>query len=365
MNVDQNFNLNHGMRDNTIKAFFALVRAGLWEKDVYLSSFGEIDYNLLLLLAEEQSVVGLVAAGIEHVKDIKVPKKMVLQLVGQILQIEQQNAAMNYFIGVLVDKMRGEGINTLLVKGQGIAQCYEKPLWRTSGDVDFFLSEDNFHKAKDYLLPLSSGNKPERLFSKELWMKIDSWYVELHGTLRTGLSTRVDKVIDIVQRSVFYEGKVRSWVNSKTQVFLPAADEDVFFVFTHFIKHFYKEGGVSLRQLCDWCRLLWTYQDSLNHELLKSRIRKAGLTNEWKGFATVVVDWLGMSAEAMPMYCIDKKWNRKADKIVSYILAGGKWHKIKDTIKVGGIFPMSTLRFLPGILWNINRLKIKERLLGI
>ena len=29
-------------KDNTIEAFFALVRAGLWEKDVCLSQFGEV-----------------------------------------------------------------------------------------------------------------------------------------------------------------------------------------------------------------------------------------------------------------------------------------------------------------------------------
>ena len=75
------------MRDNTVDAFFALVRAGLWEKDVNLSSFGEIDYNLLLQLAEEQSVVGLVAAGMEHVSDVKLPKEDVLQFVGQALQL--------------------------------------------------------------------------------------------------------------------------------------------------------------------------------------------------------------------------------------------------------------------------------------
>ena len=93
--------------------------------------------------------------------------------------------------------------------------------------------------------------------------------------LRTGLSTCLDREIDSVQREVFYGGGVRTWQNGKTQVFLPGVNEDVFFVFTQYIKHFYKDGGVSIRQLCDWCRLLWTYRDSLNHRVLESRIRKA------------------------------------------------------------------------------------------
>ena len=123
--------------DNNTQAFLALVRAGLWEKDVQLSSYGDIDFKEVYRLAEEQSVVGLVAAGIEHIVDIKIPKEDALQFVGQSLQLEQQNTAMNHFIGVIVDKMRAAGIYTLLVKGQGIAQCYERPLWRSCGDVDF------------------------------------------------------------------------------------------------------------------------------------------------------------------------------------------------------------------------------------
>lgn len=52
--------------------------------------------------------------------------------------IEQRNVAQNQFIGALIQKLNATGIKALLVKGQGIAQCYEKPLWRKSGDVDLF-----------------------------------------------------------------------------------------------------------------------------------------------------------------------------------------------------------------------------------
>lgn len=349
-------------KDNTIEAFFALVRAGLWETEVQLTSYGEVDYDDILRLAQEQAVVGLVAAGFEHVIDVKVPQQWALQFAGQTIQLEQRNKAMNQFIADLVSEMRNADIYTLLVKGQGIAECYERPQWRTSGDIDFFLSDSNYEKAKSFLKPLANDGKPERLYSKEIGFYVNSWLIELHGTLHTGLSTRVDKSIDAVQRDVFYAGNVRSWYNGNTQVFLPAADEDVFLVFTHFVKHFYKEGGVTLRQMCDWCRLLWTYKNSLNYRVLETWIRKAGLLSEWKAFSALVVEYLGMPVEAMPFYSEDKKWSKKAEKIVAFILKGGKWQRFKDTIKVGAIFPMNTIRFLPGIILSVNWLKIKERI---
>ena len=51
--------------------------------------------------------------------------------------------------------------------------------------------------------------------------------VELHGNLHAGISSRIDNGIDEAQRDVFYGGQVRSWLNDRTQVFLPGVDEDV------------------------------------------------------------------------------------------------------------------------------------------
>lgn len=350
------------MTDNNQQAFFELVRAGLWEKEARLSQYKDIDYSQVLRLAEMQTVVGLIAAGLERVADVKVPKEDVFHFVGQTLQLEQRNIALNSFIANLIERLRAADIYSILVKGQGIAQCYEKPLWRTSGDVDLLLSLDNFEKAKQFLLPLSSGSKPECNYSKELGYYIGPWSVEIHGTQRTGLSTRIDKEIDAVQWDVFCGGNVRSWQDGKTIVLLPSLDNDVFIVFTHFIKHFYKEGGVSIRQLCDWCRLLWEYRDNVDVLLLEKHLKRSRLMDEWRAFATVAVDYLGMPVDAMPLYSKDKKWYRKANKIIDFILMGGEWRKLQDTLLVGRIFPLSTLRFAPGILLNVNWLKVKERL---
>lgn len=350
------------MNTNNQKAFLALVRAGLWEKEVRLSAFDRIDYDEIMRLAEEQNVVGLVTAGLEHVNDVKVPQEVLLQFIGQTLQLEQQNKAMNGFIAKLIERMRGADIYTLLVKGQGIAQCYEKPLWRASGDVDLLLSDSNYQKAKDFLLPLSSGNKPDERYSKHMGMNIDQWYVEIHGTLRTGLSARIDREVDAVQRDVFYGGNVRSWNNHGVLVFMPAPNEDVFFVFTHFIKHFYKEG-MNIRQICDWCRLLFCYREKLDLQVLESRIRRAGLMSEWKAFAALAVEYLDMPVEAMPFYGVrSKKDEVRGKKLVDFILKGYTGSVVRDTWQIAKIFPWKAILYSPSIFLNVNWLKIKERL---
>lgn len=315
--------------DNNQQAFFAILRAGLWGKEVQLVPFGQIDFAQVLSLAQEQSVVGLIAAGLDHILDTKVTQKDALQFIGPSMQLEQQNSAMNYFIGVIVDKMREVGIYTLLVKGQGIAQCYEKPLWRSCGDVDLLLDSDNYKRAFDFLAPMAQSIDEENPAILHLGMTIDPWVVELHGSLRSGIGARIDRELDAITDATLKEGQVRVWKNGDTDVYLPSADNDVIFVFSHILQHFFK-GGIGLRQICDLCRLLWTYRSEIDVTLLNQRLTKMGLMSEWKAFAALSVDYLGMPVEALPLYNSDRKWSRKASRILAFVLETGNFGHNRD-----------------------------------
>lgn len=336
---------------------------------------------MLYELADEQSVVGLIAAGLEHVDDRKVTKPEALPFLKKVYSLENRNAAMNAFIESIVTEMRNAGIYSLLVKGQGIAQCYEKPNWRSSGDIDLFLDEDNYIKAKSLFFKELDITSPEGVYSKHLGMRIDSWNVELHGTLRTGLSRKIDKELDSIQDDTFIKEQDRSWRDGETDIFLPEQNNDAIFVFTHILKHFYK-GGIGLRQICDWCRLLWTFRNTIDRDLLERRLKVMGLVSEWKAFAAFAVDYLGMPVEAMPLYSSDSTWSRKAHRIGIFIMKVGNFGKNRDmsyfqkypylvrkTISFGrrfgdlcrhaSIFPLDSIRFFPSIVINGVRSVVK------
>lgn len=350
--------------------FYALLQAGLWEKDVQLLQYGRIDYKKVMLLAEEQSVVGLVTAGLEHVKDTKVPHDNLIPFIGRTLQIERRNKAMNEFIAKLMNLLNENGIKAVLVKGQGVAQCYERPLWRACGDVDMLLDDENYQKAKDLLIPLASSVDEENAYNKHIAMTINGWVLELHGTLRSGLWRRMDKEIDALQQETFLNEQVRLWQNGNTEVSLLKVEYDVFYVFTHILQHFYKEG-IGLRQICDWCRLLWIYRSEIDINILESYIRKAGLMSEWKAFAAFAVFYLGMPVEAVPIFNTDDyhsvNLRKKAEKINDFIMLTGNfghnrdyiyytkypyvvfktislWRHIKDSLKYFMIFPIDSIK---------------------
>lgn len=374
------------------EVFFELVRSGLWgsHSPVSSSSTSEatkssakfqvssnIDWEKVYTLATEQSVVGLLAVGIDSLNP-NVPLELKLNIIGEALQLEQQNKAMNSFLGKLIEGLRKEDVYTLLVKGQGIAQCYEKPLWRSCGDIDLFLSADNFAKAQKALLPKASSVEDVYAYTKHQGMTIDEWVVELHGSLRFGLSSRMDKVLDGIQYDTFYQGDVRSWLNGNTQVFLLSPINDAVYVFAHFLNHFYREG-LGVRQICDWCRLLYTYREKLDLRLLEQRIKQMGLLMEWRAFGAFAVEYLGMPIEAMPLLNENDNQNanlkRKAERIKDFILMSGNFghnrdmshfgkypffvrkcismgRRVGDIFNHAKIFPMSSLRFFPRIMWN-------------
>lgn len=357
------------------EAFLALVRAGLWEKvneNLNENLFAGLDWDEVQKLAGEQSVLGLVTAGVEKLLTGFFPLTEKLTLLGKCQLIEQKNEAMNHFIAELVKKMQEAGIKVVLVKGQGVAQCYERPLWRSCGDVDFLLDEENYEKAKVFLKPLASSTGKESAYNKHSDFTIDSWTVELHGNMRCGLSGKMDSLLDEIQEDICDKGKVRNWIDAGVKIVLPAPNEDAVFVFTHFLKHFYK-GGIGLRQICDWCRLMWTYKDEFDSRLLENRLRKAGIMTEWRVFGAFAVEELGMPIEAMPLYESADKWSLKANRILDFILMSGNfghnrdssyWNRypylirkafsmmrrLGDMISHARIFPKSSLRFCPSII---------------
>lgn len=360
------------------QSFFALVRAGLWgTNDCFIHNdkfFDCIEWEKVYQLAQEQSVVGLVTAGMEHVTDVRIPQSIALKFAGVSLQIERNNEGMNAFICELWEWFREHGVYSLLVKGQGVAQCYHRPLWRSCGDVDLLLSDENYRKAKELLVPLATEVETEFEGSKHLGLTIDGWVVELHGSLRVGLPRRINRVLDDIQVDTFYNGNVRFWMNGQTQVFLLGKENDIVYVFVHFFNHFYKEG-VGLRQVCDWCMLMWSYRNEIDVKKIEELVMRMGLVTEWRAFYNLASRYLGMPDLDSELMVYDSRYDKKADRIIEFVLKSGNMghnrdmshfskypylirkcvsmgRRISDLINHVRIFPVNSLRFFPRIMWN-------------
>lgn len=326
--------------DNSQKFFFELLKAGLFPIHgeggmVNDSLFKDLDWEKVYQLAQEQSVQGVVLQGIDwfkvHDSGFTVPQVLLLQWIGEVQIIEQQNKTLNAFINSITKKFENEDVRGLLVKGQGVAQCYERPFWRVSGDVDLILDEENYQRGKLVLSKMASLEHEENLFDKHYSAEVDGFCVELHGTMRGMLTKKADDFMDALQVDLFKNNRFREWNNDGTVVKLPCPDDDVLFVFTHILKHFF-HYGIGLRQVFDWCRLLYRYREKLDFRLLESRICMMGLMSEWKVFGALAVEYLGYPKDTMPFLESSRaqEFKKKADKVLAFILEIGNFGHNRD-----------------------------------
>ena len=107
---------------------------------------------------------------------------------------------MNKFIAKVFSRFEDAGVESALIKGQGVAQCYKRPQWRACGDVDLLLNEENYEKGKAFLAGISESTAKEYSFNKEYQVTIGGWTLELHGSLRCGLSAALNRGVDAIQQ---------------------------------------------------------------------------------------------------------------------------------------------------------------------
>ena len=313
------------MKENSL--FLELLKAGLWEQPVELAGYDKIGWEKILQLSNEQTVVGLVTAGIEHMGDRKIAKDSLRPFITKVGSIIVTNKQMNSFAESIFARMYEETIPAVLIKGQGIAQCYERPLWRSSGDIDILLDSEDYGRVVSFLSPIADKIGVELKDRQHHDFKIDGWVVELHGSLRTDYLPRMNAMLGNLQRELFEGKKFREWQNGGVNILLPDLNYDILFVFCHIIQHFF-QGGIGLRQVCDWCRLLWVARDVIDESFLENSLREMGLFSEWKAFGCVAVNYLGLERNRMPFY--DSRFSRKAGLIVDYIFKVGNFGKKRD-----------------------------------
>ena len=247
--------------------------------------------------------------------------------------------------------------------------------------MDFYLNKEDFEKAKFFFRPFVESFEPDNNHTEHINMHYDSFVVEIHANQHTSISSRIDRVMDEIHHDLFYRMNVKTWMTGDTTVFIPSPNNHVIIVFTHFLKHFYK-GGLGLRQICDWCRLLWKYRTSVDIELLKNLLDRMGTINIWKAFASFAVDYLGMPLEAMPFYSSDPRYKKKAQRIFDFVFEVGNFghnrdnsyytkyprlirktislsYRVRDIFRHSHIFPIESMRFFPTIVFDGVRLALR------
>ena len=358
--------------------FLELLRAGLWGVAADPDDFrpDSVDWRAVLRIAKEQTMMVVVTDGIETLpKELWPPKEVMMKLAMMRLKTEQAHRLLDSTIAQIVKALDAEGVHSVLLKGQGIAQNYRRPESRTCGDIDLYTGLGGYERAFEIIEGLHEG-RPHREAAEcvhHLHTSLNGVEVEIHRQTSFMHGKRMDaKFQEWTKQSLdelFGSGKLEMWDNGGTAVALAPATYNAFFILHHAVRHMTTEG-VGFRQICDWTMLLHKYHSQVDVEKLGKMLKELRMERIWQEFGRLAVNYLGLPADELPLAPANLAPTRKTSKLLKHIFISGnfgrfdangrdhsevpylvrKWRSFtfqsKRLMKLFGLFPGYSLAYM-------------------
>lgn len=306
------------------KVFFSAVRAALWKTPVEVPE-GFSEWGQVMALAKIQTLTGLVGDVLMRTPEIR--ECLPAGLLAKLKMIPVQNLGshnlLNSSLMKVVSTLREAGVESVLLKGQGIARYYPVPELRQCGDIDLYVGQENYSRAYDALLPVVSGidKKSALEVGKHFHAELGIVTVEVHRYVSQDSFRKQNEILQrYANEGVTKDLKVFDF--GGVPVNTPSDSFNAFFIFYHLWHHF-MTGGIGLRQFCDWMMILHACHGSLSVDYLESILTEMRLLKPWKALGCVLVDYLGLPPEEMPLY--DSRLSRKSSRVLKRVLREGNF----------------------------------------
>ena len=267
--------------DHIKKAFFELLKAGLWGKmpdPVFFDSLGEKEWNELYRLVKKQAVAGVCFSSLQQLpQELRPPRMLYLSWLAQTECIRQSNCRMRDAYTELNDRLEKAGICPVLMKGLGLASWYLVPDLRMTGDIDLYIP-DKYEKAVDLI---KSWGYEVTYMLQHNKIQYHGFWVELHHSVinPSGLFDVSDEPAFVTDGIIHYR--------------IPDIEANALLLLTHAARHLLGEG-IGIRHLCDWVLFLHYNHAEIDYDFVWKRIRKARLERFVVEFTALAVEYLGL-----------------------------------------------------------------------
>ena len=308
--------------DDLRNILLSLIRSALWSRPA-----DEIDHlpdwDKVLGLADRQTVTGLVAYAIKYVPESFRPsERLIRELQFKAVRICQSHALLNRKLAETKRFLDSHGIHSVLFKGQGVALNYPEPTIRQCGDIDLYVGERNFQKVLSLFKPGSSEDTFR--FVKHFDFEDEGVHVEIHRIAERLPGRRTDRLFKEWTVRNLEESELRQENIGGEMINLPPVNFDALYIMNH-IWHHFVNGGIGLRQLCDWTLYLHRFHGSIDKDRLAYDLDRFNLSVAWQILACIAVECLGLPEDECPLY--DGKFRQKSDMIMEIIWSEGNFGK--------------------------------------
>lgn len=307
------------------KVFFGLIRSSLWGTEVEIPE-GFSEWDRVFRLAKEQSMLGLVAKRVMDMQDLfaSLSEKVQAKLKKFLITNMMTHSRLNSVLVHVVAAFEKEGINPVLLKGQGVASNYPTPELRQCGDIDLYVGVEGFLKSHevlksiaDELDDLSTLHAPV----KHYHASVGSVMIEVHQYAEIHSSSSFNAIYQKYADAGLRDSLVKVRFG-EVDVNTPSDNFNAFYIFNHLWDHF-MSGGIGLRQVCDWMMFMHSRAGKIDRNYLKNVLDEMNLMLPWQTFGCIAVDVLGMPSSEFPFY--DSGLRRKSEIVLKRILREGNF----------------------------------------
>ena len=314
--------------------FLELLRAGLWGRPADAELFkGTVDWKTIIRIAIAQAVPVIVADGVESLpKELWPPKEAMLKLMMMRVKIGQMHKLLDATLNRIVSALEAEGLSSVLLKGQGVAQNYVNPASRSCGDIDLYVGLEGYERACEIIAGLGSGHEEGEECDHHMHLQVDGVEVEIHRRAHVLRNKRQDRFFqkwtsDSVDAR-FGTQSLRAWDNAGTTVNLAPATFDAFFILHHAVRHMTTEG-VGFRQICDWTMYLHKHHDEIDVDELRTALKALDMETIWMEFGRMAISILGLPPAELPL-CPAVHSSRKTDELARHIFISGNFGRYDE-----------------------------------
>ena len=238
------------------KLFYELIRVAIGTSSELSHVPSLKEWQDLYELSEKQAVVGICLCGIQKLHDahmcqlVNLNKPMLLQWVGMSTQFQARNKELNKQCVVVQKQFKDAGLDTCILKGQGVASYYNPEIseYRQAGDIDIWV-DASWKEVMDYV----NARTPNREFDmKHTHLELfNDTVFEVHWWPSIPANPFYRKVLQTYYREQSpKQCKHLVTLSDGTKIYAPDAKFEAVHVLYHIFNHFLYEG-IGLRQIMD------------------------------------------------------------------------------------------------------------------
>ena len=333
--------------------FLRLLRAGLWNLPLEesLEPISEADWIEILAQARAHSVLALIADGAAKVTETSRPSlQQIASLALATEEVERGNRKVDAVLRKMAAFWQKEGVETILLKGQGLARLYVIPEHRTPGDIDWYLpGKENYNKALS--LVQSKGFIPVSDSDGDYHYSVSGVVVEHHKKwcdLSSPFKRR--RIAEIENEFGYSQGSYFT---------VPAPLTNLVQLNIHILKHLLVRG-VGWRQLCDLALATKHYQGQYSQEEFRNAVKSLGLTRWTKLLFGVLAKYLGVDPACLP---VDPMAGKDVDWLGEMIMSCGNFGRESGKGMLSSYVSSALLlcRYTPGeVFWRPVMLELNR-----